>query len=106
MANRQGRKGPRPNTWKVQGQIPHQQHIAWQKMKAQAKFREEEFLLTFEDFQWLWQTSWDVRGRASEQYCLTREDPEGAWVLGNVVCVTRKEYLTRAKLYKSRRNGI
>lgn len=106
MSNYKGRKGPRPHTWKVQGQVPHNQYVAWQKMRAQANFRGEEYLLTFEDFQSLWQTNWDSRGRGSDDYCLTREDPDDAWQIGNVACVTRKEYLARQKHYKSRRNGI
>jgi hypothetical protein len=97
------RTGPRPHTWLVQGEIPHQQHIAWQRAKAQANFRGEVWLLSFEDFQRLWQEHWQQRGRGSDGYCLTRDDPDGAWALGNVDCIPRVEHLKRQKLYKTER---
>lgn len=100
------RQGPRPHCWKVQGDVPHQQHIAWLRAKAQANFRNEIWALSFEEFQTLWQDLWEKRGRGSEGYCLTREDPDGAWIWGNVNCIPRIEHLSRQRLYKTeRRNG-
>lgn len=99
------RTGLRPHVWKVQGEIPHQQHIAWLRAKAQAAFRNELWMLTFEDFQRLWQGRWHQRGRGQDQYCLTREDPDGAWELSNVECIPRVEHLRRQKLYKSRQRA-
>jgi len=98
------RSGPRPHTWKVQGDIPHQQHCAWLKMKAQAQFRGEPFMLTLEEYQLLWMGMWHRKGRGSDDYCLTREDPEGAWVVGNVYCIPRVEHLRRQRLYKKMKN--
>ena len=100
------RQGPRPHVWKVQGLIPHQQHLAWMQMRAQANFRGEEFNLTLEEFQNLWKDHWDMKGRAIDQYCLTREDPDGPWDIKNTQCVVRLEHLRRQKLYKKdRKNG-
>lgn len=100
------RTGPRPHCWKVQGEIPHKQYLAWLQMKAQASYREESFELTFEDFQRLWQKNWDRKGRASDDFCLTRQDPMGAWSPENTLCVRRVEHLRRQKLYKKeQRNG-
>lgn len=96
------RSGPRPHVWKVQGQVPHQQSVAYQRMKAQAKYRNEAFELTFEEFQQLWMNRWDQRGRGADQYCLTRQDPDQPWNTANCQCVTRKEYLQRQEFYKSR----
>lgn len=95
-----GRKGPRPHTWKIQGEIPHQQWVAYVKMRAQANFRGEPFLISFEDFQELWQGYWEQRGRAREDYCLAREDHEGAWEKTNIACVQRVEYLRRQVEFK------
>lgn len=94
------RKGPRPHCWKVQGELNHSQYLAWLQMKAQANYRKETFKLTFEDFQQLWKDKWDMKGKASDNYCLTRTDPEGAWELSNVQCIIRVEHLRRQKLYK------
>lgn len=99
------RQGPRPHVWKVQGQVPHEQHLAWMQMRAQANYRGEEFLLTLEDFQSLWKDKWDMKGRSSDSYCLTRNDPDGAWELSNVACIPRIEHLRRQKLYKMERNN-
>lgn len=89
------RKGPRPHIWKVKGERGHDQHIAWMRMKAQANFRGEEFDLTFEDFQLLWDEHWEERGRKSYEYCLTRADSTEPWNATNTICVQRLEYLTR-----------
>lgn len=97
------RKGIRPHCWKVQGEVPHQQHLAWLQMKAQASYRKETFELTFEQFQELWRDKWDMKGRGSDDYCLTRQDPLGIWCVDNVVCIPRIEHLRRQKLYKTER---
>lgn len=91
------RSGPRPHTWKVQGEQNHQQYRAWMQSKAQANFRKEIFLLTFEDFQQLWLGRWDQKGRGRYDFCLTREDPDGAWELSNVECIPRIDHLRRQK---------
>jgi hypothetical protein len=72
-------------------------------MRAQANYRREIFALSLEEFQRLWQGYWDKKGRGVDDYCLTREDPEGAWIWGNVVCMPRVEHLRRQKLYKQER---
>lgn len=87
--------GPRPHTWMVQGEIPHQQHIAWLRMRAQANFRGEDFTLTLEQFQKLWNGFWHLRGRSSPEYCLTRTDIRRPWEWGNVECVTRNQHFMR-----------
>ena len=100
------RSGPRPHCWKVQGEIPHQQYLAWLQMKAQANYRGEVFALSFDEFQQLWLGRWDQKGRATTDYCLTREDPQGAWIWGNVICMPRLEHLRRQKFYKTeKKNG-
>lgn len=100
------RTGPRPHCWKVQGEQNHQQYLAWLQMRAQANYRGEMFLLSFEDFQELWQGHWHQKGRGSGSYCLTRRDPDSDWHKDNVFCIPRLEHLRRQKLYKQeRKNG-
>jgi hypothetical protein len=94
------RSGIRPHTWKIQGEIPHQQSVAWQRAKAQAKYRGEVWLLDFDDYQRLWQGYWERRGRGSNDYVMMREDHQGAWVLGNVEVTRRYDYLRRQAQYR------
>jgi hypothetical protein len=90
---------PRPGAWKVHGEIPRAQYLAWSRMKAQADFRNEGWALSFEDFQHLWAQHWAQRGRAVNEYCLTRIDPSKAWTLANAECVLRIDHL-RARKFK------
>jgi hypothetical protein len=93
-------KTRRPNTWKVKGDIPHAQYECYLQMRAQASFRGDLFLLTFEQYQELWRDRWHLKGRGSNDYCLNRIDPQGPWEVGNVECYTRREHLRRQAVYK------
>lgn len=99
------RKGIRPHTWKVQGELNHSQYLVFLQMRAQANYRGEKFSLTFEEFQSLWAEHWHLKGRSSDDYCLTREDPDGDWVLANVKCIPRVEHLRRQRRYKKERSN-
>lgn len=99
------RTGSRPHMWKVQGELNHEQYLVWLQMKSQAMFRDEIFALTFEEFKILWKDNWHLKGRGKGNYCLTRDDPDGAWIWGNVVCIPREEHLRRQGLYKRNRNN-
>jgi hypothetical protein len=63
------------------------------QMKAQAKFRGEEFVLTWQEFQDKWQGKWHLRGRESNSLCMTRLDWDGAWDNDNTIIVERIEHL-------------
>jgi hypothetical protein len=69
-------------------------------MKAQANYRKELWMLSFPEFQQLWLGHWDQKGRGIDNFCLTREDQRGAWIWGNVICIPRREHLTRSGRYK------
>ena len=94
------RSGPRPHTWKVQGELNHTQYIAWLRMKAQAQFRKEEWTLSFGEYQTAWRDHWHSRGRAATDLCMTRHDAEGAWSADNIKLVTRSEHLRRLRIHK------
>lgn len=89
------KKGLRPHTWKYKDPREREQNLSYMRMKAQAHFRKEEFSLSFEEFQSLWQEHWDERGRGSKEYCLTRNDSTLPWDADNTICVQRIEYLRR-----------
>jgi len=92
--------GTRPHVWKVKGEIPHQQYCAWLQARAQANYRGEHFLITFEEFQNLWGDLWHRKGRQSNDYCLTRIDPVGAWIVDNVEVMPRLDHLRRQRQFK------
>lgn len=58
--------------------------------KGKSLYRGIEFLLTFEEWWDLWQTSgkWEERGRRKDQYVMARFGDQGAYELGNVrICL-------------------
>ena len=89
----------RPHVWLV-GPDPykHSMYLPWLKSKAQAKYRDEVWELTFDDYYELWNGNWEYRGRDGEELCMTRIDCEGDWAKNNVEIITNKE--------KCRRHGI
>jgi hypothetical protein len=99
--------GLRPHTWKIQGEIPHQQYLAWLQSRAQASYRKEPFELTFEQYQELWQGFWDRKGRSINDYCLSRLDPSGSWAVSNLAVMPRLEHIRRQKEFtmEKRKNG-
>ena len=94
-----GKGVERPHVW-ICGEDPykHQMYLPWLKAKAQADFRGEEWLLTFEDYFTVWNGKWEERGRDSDQLCMTRIDWTGAWSIDNVYTCTRKEHCGRQGL--------
>lgn len=84
----------RPHTWIVgTDTYRHDMYHPWQCHKAQARFRGEEHNLDFEDFYDFWNGYWHDRGRAADDLCLTRIDPEKPWSKQNCELRVRKEYL-------------
>lgn len=96
-----GRKA-RPEEW-ITGPCPetHDKYYAWLKHRAQARYRGEEYDLTWDDWCELWTPSkWSKRGRQVNSVCLQRKDIWGAWSLDNCEVVTRLEQLRRQREYK------
>ena len=93
----------RPKAWIVKDPEQHRKYLPWLRAKAQADYRFREgfekggWSLTFKQFDKLWGNLWDLRGRASTDYCMTRLDPKKAWTVKNCVIVTRAESLAIAR---------
>jgi hypothetical protein len=83
---------PCPNAVKYPG-ILAEIRFKYCQMRAQAKFRKEEFTLTWDEFQNLWQGRWHLRGRNSNSLCMTRSDWNGPWDKNNTIIVDRLEHL-------------
>ena len=100
MANQAGSKpGPRPHTWKTgPDPVVHAQYNAFIQQRNQARFRGETWTdeYTFEQWRELWREHWNDRGRANNQYCLTRRDYNQPWTQDNSQVITRFEHALRS----------
>lgn len=97
-------KTPDPNRW-ITGPdiVTRDKYYAWLKHRAQAKYRKEDYDLTWEDWQTLWSNEdYLKRGRKINDLCLQKIDPDGGWTITNVEVNTRYEYLKRAAEYRAR----
>lgn len=93
-----GKGKERPQRWLIgadAGSFKHSLYHPWQKARAQANFRSEEWELSFEDFFDLWKDDWHNRGRKPENMCMTRLDFELPWDRKNTVIITRHEHLKK-----------
>jgi hypothetical protein len=94
---------PRPHTWIVAQDDPykHSMYLPWLRSKSQARYRNEGWDLTFEQFYELWKNDWLNRGRQPENVCMVREDYDGPWDTKNTLIVTRLEHLRRQNAYQA-----
>lgn len=77
----------------------NRQRLAWCRQKAQAKFRNEEWDMTFETWWRLWQPLWSERGMGTDNYCMTRQDDDLPWSESNVLLIQRWHYLSNQGPY-------
>lgn len=74
--------------------IDRARNTAWNRARAQAQFRGEDWSLSFEDFCELWtEERWPQRGRGIDCLCMSRLDPEGCWDRDNTVLIERQQHL-------------
>jgi hypothetical protein len=99
----------RPNAWVLGPDtdiITQDKYYGWQKHRAQAKFRQEDYSLTWKEWQSLWPTElWLGRGRGKHDLCLMQIDRDGGWHIHNVEVVERIVYLQRAAEYLEHNNA-
>lgn len=104
----------RPNAWVYKDPFDHARHKPFLRARAQANFRAEEWLLTFEDWCSFWSTEdlWACRGRGRHDLCLSRIDFDGAWAVNNCEIVERIHQLNKqksrniGKKYKTRKRNV
>lgn len=75
----------------IQGEM----RLAWNRMRAQAKFRDETWTITWEEFMQIWDGSWHLRGTTKESMVLTKRNQEGDWCRDNVEICPRLEQWRR-----------
>ena len=84
------RSGPRPDKRRFPDPIDHERFIAWHRARVQARFRDEPWDLTVEDWFQLWtKAKWAKRGRGRDDLCMIRKDHTLSWCVGNVKVVSR-----------------
>ena len=96
-----------PESW-VTGPDPltHEKYYAFLKHRAQAKFRNEDYCLTWDDWQELWDDeTYLKRGRSADSLCLSRLDFESGWTRCNVHVISRREHLSVKRKVEYIRNG-
>ena len=90
----------RPETWVIKDRELRKRYVPFLRARAQANFRGEEWAMTFEEFCEKWGEFWELRGRGSLDYSMTRSDPDGQWSMDNTEVLTRREQLQRASQYR------
>ena len=88
-------KGVQPQQWHTgPDPITHDKYYAFLKHRAQAKYRGETYLLTWQDWQRLWPNKlWARRGRGPNQLSLTMKDKKLGWCVHNLQIRTRTDHM-------------
>lgn len=85
-----------PDRW-ITGPDPirRDKYYAWLKHKAQARFRNEDYELTWSEWESIWsEAAWNNRGRTSSSTCLQRIDRDLGWCVDNCELVSRHQHLS------------
>lgn len=96
-------KGPgryvNPNDWKTgPDPIRHDKYYGYLKHNAQARFRKEEYSLTWEQWEELWTDErWAERGRGVDNLCMQQINVGDGWHIDNVEIVTRRQHFDDIK---------
>ena len=79
--------------------------LSYTRMRAQAKFRDEEFTLTWDEYQAIWAGKWEQKGRDVTSLCMSRKDWDGVWSSDNIELITRHEHFRRQGRAKRTKNA-
>jgi len=98
-------RAPRPHLQKLTDPFDRARRIPFLMQRCQAKFRDETWYLTFEEWCSFWTVeTWEKRGRHPSDLCMTRIDHNEAWAIGNVALITRTQQLQESNKRRSRKN--
>ena len=99
--------GPRPHTW-VTGPDPehHAKYIAWQRARAQANYRKEEWQITFQDWVAVWGENWHRRGRSPDSLVMMRRRWQEPWTKRNAQLVDRPTFHARQARIKKEKQML
>jgi hypothetical protein len=77
---------------------------AWLVHRSQARYRKEEYSLTWQDYEQAWGDRFSQKGRTQSDLTLVRIDPEKPWQLDNVKTMIRSEHC-REQILKRHQEG-
>lgn len=98
-------KKQRPGAWATgPDPLKHDMYMPFLRARAQAKFRNESWDLTFDDFYSIWANEWTNKGQKGYQLCLTREDIDAAWTKSNCFLITRADLQRKLDEYRVAHN--
>ena len=99
--------GPRPHTW-VTGpdEEHHNKYRAWQRAKAQANFRGEDWQLSFQEWVEVWGTNWHRRGRGPDSLVMMRRRWQEPWTRKNSQLVDRPTFHQRQAKIKAEKKVL
>lgn len=82
--------------WKYEG-LERPWNRRYSRMKAQAKYRGDEWALSPQEYMQLWEESGvkEHCGAKPHQYCMVRKDPTEAWSYSNTMVVSRRLMLRK-----------
>lgn len=85
-----------PKLWKYPTRMLREQALAFSRMRSQARFRKQEWLLTLEEFNSIWTADlWQRRGRSADDLCMSRRDLTGPWTRENIIIESRVDMVSR-----------
>ena len=70
--------------------------LAFVRSRAQAKFRKEDWELTWEEYQNIWKDSWHLR-QDTPPIVLTRIETDRSWCVNNVELTTQNRHIRKTK---------
>lgn len=84
--------------------VPGPWNVRYARMKAQAKFRGDEWAFTCDEWYDMWVESGVMEhyGREPHQYCMVRKDPIESWSRKNTIIISRRKHLAK-KYYEDMR---
>lgn len=98
-----GRKSD-PSIW-ITGPDPlrREQYYAYLKHRSQARYRGEDYSLTWPAWEQMWQGKWHQRGKLSNNLILGRVDWDRGWHLDNVEIMTMRRHFDIRKALNAQR---
>lgn len=92
LINGTAEKSKRRKYWKSGTDLlDHEKYYAWLKHRAQARYRKEDYSLTWEQWWTLWPNElWNRRGRGADCVRLKMINKSLGWHISNVEVVPRK----------------
>lgn len=83
--------------WKLNDPVESAKRRHYSNARAQAKFRNEAWDLTYEQWLDIWGSYWQQRGKGKYDYCMVQVEVGAGWNPSNVIIETRIDWLQRIK---------